>query len=778
MATTVTGFFGNEAIDLNNAATESTLRELVNAIQGNSGQIKNLASKSGVQGAGDSGENLKANNRTVSENTGVFRNLSTFGKSAAESFYKLDDNISPLIGQLIKGNASITVLTDKIGTLNPLLGVAADLFGRLVRFQEENFQAYRTMTDAGVNFSGSLTSLRMAAANSYLTLEQFSGLIAKNSDAFSRMGGTANDGAIAFANASNQLLKGSVGSNLLALGYTTDQVNNGLVQYIAMTGGRTSQEMKNTKDLTAGAASYLTELDSLAEITGKSRQAQEDELKQLQANQAFQSYMQTLDENGRAKANAALLEANAKGGKGAAEALQAQLMGLPPMTKAAQEFTAVAPRMAEANNKMAAAVKDGTQGLASIKSAGNEFGVAARDTADDLGQGMDAIIMGGGELSGTMAAIKGTSNQMVSQGIKTVADAEKQRQSVEARQKEREASQAASMADAEKAMKNLSQAVLGLITPIVDILTPVIGGLAAAISGVANMFSTLPKIVTYGLFGALAGAGAYTAYSKYKKNKDFVASGGTGKKGLLGSITGAVLTRDGSSPDRALYVIIAGGGGTGSVIDDLISGDKSNGKKETPAEREARGKQKLEGIRGARYARYAGTALKGLAGVGTVLAGISAVGDLSDIEKQLSSGEINKNQARTKEAGLVGELAAGAAGGWAGASAGAALGTLLLPGIGTLVGGAIGGLVGGGAGGGLGKYLGEKFGNSLGDSNKANLEEKNKLPEAGQSTDEQIIEHLKKLAEQTEQSNKLHKRAVQHLDDINSNTDNSGPPSF
>ena len=64
---------------------------------------------------------------------------------------------------------------------------------------------------------------------------------------------------------------------------------------------------------------------------------------EAKANQAYQEYLLTLDEEGKKKANAAMLEANAKGGKGAMDALTSQLLGLPPMTKAAQEFTALAP---------------------------------------------------------------------------------------------------------------------------------------------------------------------------------------------------------------------------------------------------------------------------------------------------------------------------------------------------------------------------------------------------------------------------------------------------
>ena len=768
MAGNVTGSIGNDYVELNNAATESTLQALLNAIQGNSAQVKNLAGKSGVKNSGAGGnDNLKANNQTVAENTGVFKRLSTFGQGAADSFYKLDNQISPLIGQLIKGNASITVVTDAFGRLNPLLGVAADLFGRLVRFQEENFQAYRTMTDAGVNFSGSLTSLRMAAANSYLTLEQFSGLIAKNSDAFSRMGGTADEGALAFSKASNNLLKGSVGSNLLALGFTTEQVNQGLVNYIAMSGGRTAQEMKNTKDLTKGAGEYLTELDALAEITGKSRQAQEDELKQLQANQAFQAYMQTLDENGRTKALAALAEANAKGGKGAAEALQAQLMGLPPMTKAAQEFTAIAPKMAAANNKMAAAVTDGTEGLASIKAAGNEFSVAATQTKEDLAQTGSALIMQGGDLAGTIGAIFGTANRNAAQGVKTAEDAEKQRQSVEARQKEREASQAATMGEAEKAMKNLAQAVLGLITPIVDILTPVIKFMAFVIDGVSKIIEKYK----YPLEFALATAVAIYAFKNREamansvKNAgasavNYIAGSGKGGKGrsLLSGIAGAVLTRDGSSPERALYVIMTGGG-TGSIGDILENNNKKTGKMSEAGEkrraaREAavnRGRSMQTLGKGTNILKSGLKAAKG--GIVGLTAGL-ALDYGSDLAKEKG---MNKTAAGLN---VASEAAA-----WAGT--GALVGSFV-PILGTAVGAAVGGIAGGIYG------LAQNW-ETLFKEEKA---QKDKLPDSTGSSDQEIINTLKSMAANADQSRKLQERSVRHLDDINNNVDNSGPPSF
>jgi hypothetical protein len=234
-----------------------------------------------------------------------------------------------------------------------------------------------------------------------------------------------------------------------------------------MTGGRTAQEMSDTKKLSAAAGEYLSELDDLAQITGKSREQQEQALKEESANQAYQSYLLTLDEEGKKKASIAMAEALAKGGKGAAQALQSQLMGLPPMTKAAQEFTAVAPKMAAANNKMANAVNDASKGVGDIKKAGNELGVAANQTKKDLGQTGNALIMQGGTFSQTIGTIFGTANRNAQQGVNNLEDAEKQRQSLEAKRQARQESEADLMSQGMAGLKDLGAELLQVFSPLI-----------------------------------------------------------------------------------------------------------------------------------------------------------------------------------------------------------------------------------------------------------------------------------------------------------------------
>jgi hypothetical protein len=422
--------------------------------------------------------------------------------------------------------------------------------------------------------------------------------------------------------------------------------------------------------------------------------------------------------------------------------------------------------MAAANDKMAAAVTDGTEGLASVKRAGNELSAAATQTKEDLGQTGSALIMQGGDLAGTIGAIFGTANRNAAQGVKTAEDAAKQRTSIEARQKEREASQAATMADAEKAMKELSQAVLGVITPIVDILTPVIKFMALAIDGLVAIINKFK----YPLEVALAAAVAAYAY----KNKEavanslknagasavnYVAGAGKGSKGrgIMSSVAGAMLTRDGSSPERALYVIMTGGaGGMGDILENnnkktvkmSEAGEKRRAAREAVVSR-GRAMQTLS--KGGNILKSGLTRFGG--GIGGVVGGM-ALGYGADLAKEKG---MNKTAA-----GL--DIASNAAS-WAGT--GALVGSVI-PVLGTAVGAAVGGIAGGIYG--LAQNWDALF--------KEQKDEKTKLPDAGQSTDEQIIGLLKKHAEEAEKSRILQERSVRHLDDINSSTDNSRPTRF
>lgn len=766
MAGNVTGSIGNDYVEFNNAATESTLQALLNAIQGNSAQVKNLAGKSGVKNSGTGGnDNLKANNQTVAENTGVFKRLSTFGQGAADSFYKLDNQISPLIGQLIKGNASITVVTDTFGRLNPLLGVAADLFGRLVRFQEENFEAYRTMTNVGVGFSGSLTDLRMAASNSYLTLGEFTNVIKTNSESFTRIGGSANEGAIAFSKFSNNFMKSDAGSQVMALGFTAEQANQYLATYVTNAGASNVKDLQTNEKLRAGASQYLEELDRLAEITGKSRDElnEQRKIKNLEADAALTAARMKPKEREAFLANYNYMK-NMYGAAGADIAL-AQAQGRSVITKEGQLLTAITGGAAQtAMQHLNDTAKIYGVGSKEYIATQNEMSLAMQGGINQI---PDAVFSANDAFRNALTpAIRTTADQMAS-GLTTNEAFNSRDAKLKQEQIARQNSQAATMAESEKAMKNLSQAVLGLITPIVSILTPVIKFMAFVVDTATKIIEKYTAPLAFALATAVAvyafknrEAMANSVKNAGASAVNYIAGSGKGGKGrsLLSGIAGAVLTRDGSSPERALYVIMTGGG-TGSIGDILENNNKKTGKMSEAGEkrraaREAavnRGRAMQTLGKGTNILKSGLKAAKG--GIVGLTAGL-ALDYGSDLAKEKG---MNKTAA--------GLNVASEAATWAGT--GALVGSFV-PILGTAVGAAVGGIAGGIYG------LAQNW-ETLFKEEKA---QKDKLPDSTSSSDQEIIASLRTMAAEAEKSRKLQERSVRHLDDINNNVDNSGPPSF
>jgi hypothetical protein len=588
MAEQVTGQIGSENVVLNNAASETTLLKLLEAFQAQGGSAAKISSVAGA--AGLNPDTIKAANEAVDQTTQSQRDLTkeannfeesmrTAAQTTLDRFGLLNNTI---LGLMAGTQQSSTLIADVGKQFSGTAGILIAGMAKLVAMQEENFAMYQKLSASGVNFSGSLTQMRMAAADSYLTVAEFSKIMKENSESFAKMGGTADEGAKAFSRVGKELIQSDIGAKLMAMGYTTEEVNSGLASYISMTGGRNAQEMKDTKALSAAAGEYLNELDDLAQITGKSREQQEQALKEASANQAYQSYLLTLDEKGKAKANMAMAEAMAKGGKGATEALQSRLLGLPPITKAAQEFEAVAPKMAAANRKMADAVGDASKGIGDIKRAGGELGLAANQTKQDLGQTGNALIMQGGSFSSTIGAIFGTANRNAQQGIETMADVDKQRQDLEDKRQAREESEANAMSEGMRGLKDLGAQLYNIFSPLLTAASYLVQGIGKLASGIAfvigkfnslfegmGTFGTVVKGAIVALIAFIAAKKMSTAMETLKSPAGSIASGFLERaRGILpgGGGGGGAAPPMGAPPMGPLGAAGAAGGGGGGFV--------------------------------------------------------------------------------------------------------------------------------------------------------------------------------------------------------------------
>jgi hypothetical protein len=633
----VTGSIGNEYVELNNAATEATLKQLLTAVQkqgGSAGAVGSTAGAAGVNAAAV--EAAKASTKAQKE-------LAENAINLKKTFSELAAGMMQLGGKLLDGTDKSSDLFSAFERLPGVAGLVASGFAKVARFQEENLATYQKISDAGVSFGGSLTDMRTAAASTYMTLDQFAGLMKRNSETFAKLGGTVDQGARAFVGLSNSLMKSETGDQLRALGFTTEQVNQGLAGYLAVSGGRNQKEMQNTAAMTKGAGEYLTQLDALAAITGKSREEQEKQLKEASANSAYEAMMQGLDEEGKKKATLAMQNALATGGKAGADLLKSQMLGLPPMTEAAQKLQAMGPSVAAGIKQMGDAVNDTGKSMKDVEKGRAAAQAGASKDAERLGKStLAAMSFMSGPDAQTAQALQRADNVNKQQGIKTAEDAENQMKTIAAEQKKRKESEAADAVQAQKAMQELSQTLLSALLPVIKIITPVINAFAQVVTMIAKQFEKLNGWLQLAVLGIIA----YVAAQKLQTAQ-------AAAKNALGDVGGG-----------------GGGGKTGG------------------------------GVKGAMGSASKFAKLGGVAGAALGAANLySSFGDIND---KVKSGKMSEEDASKEKAGVVGETGGGMAGGIAGAAAGAAIGSVV-PVIGTLIGGLIGGALGSYGGSSLGK---------------------------------------------------------------------------
>ena len=205
--------------------------------------------------------------------------LAEKGLSAADALARMGDDASDA--------ASIFSGLPVIGKIFTMVAGAADRM----------LAAYGAATAAGSSFGGSITQFSAAATTAGMNLQEFGALIAANGQAMGAFGTTTEGGAANFAKVSKQLR--STSSDLYALGFSTAEINQGLASYGNLMKTQGLQGKQSNAQLAQGAKSYMKELDLLAKVTGKSRQQVEDQMATMAKDAQFQASMSGLGDGVR-----------------------------------------------------------------------------------------------------------------------------------------------------------------------------------------------------------------------------------------------------------------------------------------------------------------------------------------------------------------------------------------------------------------------------------------------------------------------------------------------
>jgi hypothetical protein len=317
----VTGDFGGQPIQLNNAATEATLKQLVQAmgilsakVGGAKGPKEIEAEMKKFQKAMEKAQkNQEKKNKLDEESNKLTEKEIKSAKEKADADAKaieatklaarrqeeLSEKMSRFTGSLERANSAfmglLTDLSSMGNDLNAVAGVFKQIpliggvmgatFGAVAGAATKTYKAFNDAASVGANFGGSIDEMQKSVAGTGLTLDQYTTLIKTNGEALAMLGGSVGEGTKRFTQMSKAITTGNVGKELSRLGYTTEDINSGLLRYGAIitksAGGRKVSDdelIKDTKD-------YLTNLDAVARLTGKNKEilAKEQEARQADA---------------------------------------------------------------------------------------------------------------------------------------------------------------------------------------------------------------------------------------------------------------------------------------------------------------------------------------------------------------------------------------------------------------------------------------------------------------------------------------------------------------
>lgn len=230
----------------------------------------------------------------------------------------LAENNELLRKQQSSGTANVKdPFTSLTGPMEKLKGA----IGGLYDYVNDGEKVFQTLSNTGNSFNNDIVGMRIAAANSRMSFEEFAAVQTKGSKDFAGLAGNVAKGGMAFTEFSKTFFDSGLTENLRQMGYTSKDLNEVLATQIGFQKSTTDTSVEGQIKTAAAAANLATEMDLIAKQTGKSRKEQEAELEktkvdgQIEAKMRLIGIQQGAEAEATARANIAaqLAQANAMG---------------------------------------------------------------------------------------------------------------------------------------------------------------------------------------------------------------------------------------------------------------------------------------------------------------------------------------------------------------------------------------------------------------------------------------------------------------------------------
>jgi hypothetical protein len=748
MAADVTGQIGGQPVELKNAATEATLKQLVSAMAVMSARMgktkqsqaeiekelrkfqqqlkkttdtakrsaaddlkQTRASKDAAAAQQKDNAETKKAAATKKDYTStthkVGSTLRVVGSKAlglAESFA----NLGREIAEMGDNSTNVAALFRHVPIVG---GLMAGMFGAAAASAEKLYDTFKTTASVGANFNGSITEMISGATAVGLTFDQFAQVIQKNGESIALLGQGSADGAKRLMELGKTMKSSGLNTELYRMGYSTEEINSALATHGARLARTGALQGMTTKQLAESTSRYLKDLDAVAKLTGKSKdslQAQEDARMRDAQYMAFRS---KLDATGQKN-------------------LEALMKSIPEgMQEGAKEVLATGFATSAAGERYLAFMQTSGQSLAQLGIEARRTGTITQQQAHERSKLIqeEGAALADSPLGDTLALFVPEMNGLMLSAIELRARqidlATATQQAAQAVANAPTGLDAATMAELKAQIAGISNmmteffATSGLIELmmsllptlirlITDVVMPALRDIAVLMKthsqdivdalilvsqigiGALKLLFSHFELITGAILGAIVAVKAFKAIMAIKQFKE--ASRGA-------TPANAMWTREVGLGQRQPG---AGGGGGGKT-------DKKDDSEKPKRARDSKGRfvkatPEVE-PKGGRFGKI-GNVVKGAGAVGAILSLGMLASDLKDIREREEAGELTPEEAKKakiEEGGAV-------AGALSGAAAGAAVGSMV-PVVGTIVGGLIGGAIGGW----LGRYGGKAVGEAV-----------------------------------------------------------------
>jgi putative chitinase len=311
----VFGNIGDQPVELTNAASEATLKALLEVARAQfAAQGRGKGSKQDLRAQKELEKKLNSLAAAAAKNSKAFTNkakaVNAAQKAVAEetksrqistrearkqaednkksniSFAKTLAMATSNLTQVARGlqnmGDSITSATSvlsgmvkEIPFFGGIIGSGMDMIAGAVDNAQKSFMQAASV---GANFQGSFDRMISNASDLGLTFDQFGGIISRNGDALRFLGTSVAEGTKRFTEIGRAFRSSNLQDELAYLGFNTETINEGMLNYTVQL-QRAGVNVRNLapEELVERTGQYLKNLDAVSKLTGQSRKELEQQ---------------------------------------------------------------------------------------------------------------------------------------------------------------------------------------------------------------------------------------------------------------------------------------------------------------------------------------------------------------------------------------------------------------------------------------------------------------------------------------------------------------------